>query len=229
MIFRLTPVVRKALYHVVTAQKRVMSYNCVKQALSLDAILKTGLSFEGKVVAIIGDGNGFMGILLKKLFPSAKIVQINLSKVLIFDYLFSSISDENYNLQVVLKEDDYNLDTDFKFIPAEVIFDCNIDDVDFFVNIASMQEMDSIVIQSYFELINQQNTAKTYFYCCNRISKRLPDGSYSNFEDYNWRKTDKVLFDGICDWYTKFPISRPPFVKKFDGPHRHKLIVIEKS
>ena len=95
-------------------------------------------------------------------------------------------------MRVVLNAREYNSVADFKFIPAEMVFDCEIDNVDLFLNIASMQEMDSIIIQKYFELINQQRTSKTYFYCCNRVSKMLPDGSFSNFEDYNWRPSDKV-------------------------------------
>ena len=80
---------------------------------------------------------------------------------------------------------------------------------------------------SYFGLIRSQNLKKNYFYCCNRVSKKLPDGTVVSFDDYPWLETDKVVFDEVCDWYSEFPISRPPFVKKFDGKHKHRLIEIK--
>ena len=72
-------------------------------------------------------------------------------------------------------------------------------------------------------MIRKQNK-ETFFYCCNRISKKLPDGSIINFKDYNWSKKDLILFNELCPWHQKFPISRPPFVSKFDGPIKHRLI-----
>ena len=88
-----------------------------------------------------------------------------------------------------------------------------------------MQEMDTHVINSYFELIRSQNLKKTYFYCCNRVSKNARRHVVS-FDDYPWLETDKLVFDEVCDWYSEFPISRPPFVKEFDGKHKHRLIEV---
>lgn len=205
-------------------QKRVISFNCVKQALCLNSIEKCGLDFNGKKIAIIGDGNGFMGMFLKTLYPNIKIIQINLAKVLMFDLIFTSLLPISNKLNVVLKNEDYLKSADFNFIPAEEISAIDLDDIDLFLNIASMQEMDSSTIKLYFKLIRSQNLEKTYFYCCNRISKELPDGTIVNFDDYPWLESDTVLFDEVCDWYSEFPISRPPFVHKFDGMHKHRLI-----
>ena len=229
---------KKNLYHllpsrlidsvreVVKLQKRLLSFNCVKQGLCLNAIESSGLCLNDKKIAIIGDGNGFMGLLLKNLFPNIKIVQINLTKVLMFDLLFTSHVPRKNTLNVVLKKGDYLKEADFNFVPAEIVFNINFDDVDFFINIASMQEMDADIVDSYFNLIRNQNVDKTHFYCCNRVSKKLPDGTMSVFDKYAWLESDKVLFDEVCDWYSEFPISRPPFVKKFDGMHKHRLIEI---
>lgn len=211
---------------VVELQRRVISFNCIKQGLCLNAIEKSGLSLIGKKVAIIGDGNGFMGMLIKKLFPSVKIIQINLAKILMFDLLFTAILPNTNSLNIVLNRGEYRRSADFNFVPAEVVFDIGLDDVDFFINIASMQEMDVDIVDSYFKLIRSQKLDKTHFYCCNRISKKLPDGTMSIFDKYAWLDSDKVIFDEDCDWYSEFPISRPPFVRKFDGKHKHRLIEV---
>lgn len=216
-----------AVENLVRVQGRVISYNCVKQALCLNAVEKYGLDFNGKRVAIIGDGNGYLGMLLKTLYPNVKIIQINLAKVLMFDLIFTSQLSNIDEVSVVLNSEDYQQTADFNFIPAEEISAIHLSDVDFFFNIASMQEMDIRVINSYFELIRSQNLKKNYFYCCNRVSKELPDGTVVSFDDYPWLETDKVVFDEVCDWYSEFPISRPPFVKKFDGKHKHRLIEIQ--
>lgn len=211
---------------VVELQRRVISFNCIKQGLCLNAIEKSGFSLIGKKVAIIGDGNGFMGMLIKKLFPSVKIIQINLAKILMFDLLFTAILPNTNSLNIVLNRGEYRRSADFNFVPAEVVFDIGLDDVDFFINIASMQEMDVDIVDSYFKLIRSQKLDKTHFYCCNRISKKLPDGTMSIFDKYAWLDSDKVIFDEDCDWYSEFPISRPPFVRKFDGKHKHRLIEV---
>lgn len=216
-----------AVENLVRVQGRVISYNCVKQALCLNAVEKYGLDFNGKRVAIIGDGNGYLGMLLKTLYPNVKIIQINLAKVLMFDLIFTSQLSNIDKVSVVLNSEAYQQTADFNFIPAEEISAIHLSDVDFFFNIASMQEMDIRVINSYFELIRSQNLKKNYFYCCNRVSKKLPDGTVVSFDDYPWLETDMVVFDEVCDWYSEFPISRPPFVKKFDGKHKHRLIEIQ--
>ncbi|MDB4852589.1 putative sugar O-methyltransferase [Alphaproteobacteria bacterium] len=216
-----------AVNNLARVQGRVMSYNCVKQALCLNAVEKYGLNFDGKRVAIIGDGNGYLGMLLKTLYPDVKIIQINLAKVLMFDLIFTSQIFNFDKVSVVLNSEDYRKTADLNFIPAEEVFAINLSDVDFFFSVASMQEMDMRVINSYFELIRSQNLRKTYFYCCNRVSKKLPDGTVVSFDDYPWLETDKVAFDEVCDWYSECPISRPPFVKEFDGKHKHRLIEIQ--
>jgi hypothetical protein len=86
-----------------------------------------------------------------------------------------------------------------------------------------MQEMNYEAITSYFNVIRNQNTT-TWFYCCNRVSKTLPDGSVINFSEYGWNTSDQVIVDELCPWHQRFPINRPPFSSKFDGPIKHRLI-----
>jgi hypothetical protein len=78
---------------------------------------------------------------------------------------------------------------DFTYVEAERYREYKID-ADVFINIASMQEMNMKTIDDYFTLVNSQ-ALPTYFYCANRISKNLPDGSIINFDDYPWNGMKK--------------------------------------
>ena len=213
------------MYKVINLQRRLVSFNCVKNAIIIDHLIKYRFDFNKLTVCIIGDGNGFLGILLKSLFPDIKIVQINLGKILIYDFLFTSLSDIFGSMEIIENNNkEKDIFSDCVFIPAEDVFDIEIDHIDFFFNVASMQEMNTDTIEKYFNFMRKQKTNNTFFYCCNRVSKKLFDNSYSNFDEYNWLNSDSIIFDEICEWYNKAPISRPPFAKKFDGISKHKLI-----
>tara|TARA_B100000575_G_C23105534_1_gene638103 strand:- start:83 stop:1024 length:942 start_codon:yes stop_codon:yes gene_type:complete len=224
----LSRVVYNKMHEAIKLQGRILSYNCMKTALTLNYILSHKIDLNKFKVSIIGDGNGFLGILLKLLFPNIKIVHINLGKILLFDYLFTAKSQLFEELNTVYTKSDYKKNSDCSFVPAEKIFDISIDDIDFFFNIASMGEMNPIIIDNYFEFMRKQNTKDTYFYCCNRISKKLPDGTLTKFDAYQWSDDDKIIFDEKCNWYVYAPMSKPPFLKKFDGEFKHKLVILKK-
>ena len=224
----LSELVYNRMYLAAKIQTRVFSFNCIKHALSINKLIKNGVNLNDSKVAIIGDGNGFLGILLKLLFPNIRLVHINLGKILLFDYLFTSKSNLFKNMKVVYSNADYNHNSECYLIPSDIVTKINIKDIDFFFNIASMQEMKPNIIKKYFNLMRSQNTKKTFFYCCNRINKLLPDGTISDFDNYDWSKNDRVIFDENCYWYNEAPMSRPPFIKKFDGPHKHKYVELEK-
>ena len=86
-----------------------------------------------------------------------------------------------------------------------------------------MQEMNNKTISSYFKYMRKNPNAE-FFYCCNRVHKILPDSSNIIFDNYPWLKEDKILVEEICNWYKNYPISTYPFLKRFDGPIKHKLI-----
>ncbi len=88
-----------------------------------------------------------------------------------------------------------------------------------------MQEMNYKEIKMYFELMRKQKS-DSWFYCCNRLRKELPGGEINEFHKYPWLKEDRIIFDELCPWHQKFPISRPPFFKKFDGKIHHRLIKV---
>jgi len=215
-----------ALYEVCLEHNREVSFDCVKQVLSVNRIIESEVNFSGKRVCVIGDGYGFLGCFIKKIFPNVNIVSINLGKILFFDFLLSVQKNENSTFNYVSSENNYDDCADFNFVPAEIIFKTGIDDIDIFFNIASMQEMNIETVNQYFSFIRAQSRRKKYFYCCNRLSKTLPAGNIIKFDDYDWKDSDKILFDELCEWYQIYPKNRPPFRGRFDGRIWHKFIEI---
>lgn len=81
--------------------ERLYDYDCVRQILSLNEILKQlgvkivegkrySLSSQGvKVACVIGDGYGYFSTLLKTFVPEIKVISVNLGRTLFFDVLYS--------------------------------------------------------------------------------------------------------------------------------------------
>ena len=63
--------------------------------------------------------------------------------------------------------------------------------ISLFVNIASFQEMTLETINEYFDIIKSNNS---YFYCCNRVYKKLFDGEVLEFAKYNWGNA-RIIID----------------------------------
>ena len=99
--------------------------------------------------------------------------------------------------------------------------------VSLFINIASMQEMDMAVIQKYFSIM-RTSTVESYFYCCNRENKTLPDDSVICFSDYPWDEKERIIIDEPCSWHQQYPSNFPPFRRNFDGTHLHRLIKLNR-
>ena len=97
------------------------------------------------------------------------------------------------------------------------------------INICSMQEMDPAIISDYFNFIRRSGNNATYFYCVNRIEKRLPDGTIVSFFKYPWDEKDKILVDELCPWQQKYYSLTPPFYRPYDGPIQHRLVLMNKK
>ena len=202
------------------------SYDVARIVLTVDILVKNIGDLSGKKIAIIGDGYGSLGSVLKLIYPSCQILYINLGRTLAFDAYYTGLCFPSLTHQL-LTEVNFDKLSDFYYLPAEKLSSVNIN-ADLFISIASMQEMDLQTINQYFDLIYSQNE-DTLFYCCNRIEKMLPDGSTTRFDDYGWRLKDDVLVNELCPWYQTFPQNRPPFIARFDGPIVHRLIKVNKS
>ena len=170
---------------------------------------------------MIGDGYGFLGLLISRLFPTTKVVSVNLGPILFFDVLMTSMEETSVAVCHGCGGR-YRSERKFNFVAAEVVDQLEIGDIDIFINIASMQEMDIEVIHKYFHWMRAQRNP-AYFYSCNRVSKELPDGTIVKFDDYAWENKDEFILNELCEWYQKAPSNRFPFYQKFDGPHHHRL------
>jgi len=201
--------------------KQIFGYDLTRQVLSINFLANNLGNLDGKKVVIIGDGYGRFGGLLKTIYPNCQVVYINLGRTLLFDYFYSMKSHPQSQHKLITKENEFI--RDFNYIEAETYQDITIKG-DIFINIASMQEMDMKQINEYFNLICSQNQG-TIFYCCNRVSKRLPDDSVIDFFKYNWGELE-LLIDELCPWHQKFPSIRPPFIRNFDGPVQHRLVKV---
>jgi hypothetical protein len=198
---------------------QIFGYDVTRMALTIEFLERYIGNLDSKKVCLIGDGYGRFGSILKSIYPDCKIIYINLGRTLLFDYLYTHKVFPKRNHQVIRAQNE--LSNDFSYIEAERYREIKIE-AEIFINIASMQEMNMNTINDYFSLIKSQSHP-IYFYCANRISKKLPDGSVINFNEYPWEGT-KVIADELCPWYQQFPSIKPPFVRKFDGPIQHRLV-----
>ena len=163
---------------------RLFDFDCVKQVLSLHLIVKllnskAYLSHCGiKTVCVIGDGYGYFSSLIKLVDPDVKVISINLGRTLFFDVLYSmKCFPEIHPILLSEEENKYELvsNNQLIFIEAENYGFLKGLPIDLFVNIASMQEMDPGVIENYFRYMRSSSQSPCYFYCCNRLEKKLPD------------------------------------------------------
>jgi len=175
-----------------------------------------------KTICVIGDGkiNGVLGAHLT--FPSAKIFSVNLSEVLINDYIILNKINIDLNKSVTLV-DDINFSTNNKMltlVPSNFKKFLLNKNIELFINIASFQEMTEIEIKNYFEIIKNN---KSKLYCCNREYKKLPDGEELYFEKYPFLNSKKIFWED-CPWHQKFYSLRPPFIHDYDGNVKHCLV-----
>lgn len=175
-----------------------------------------------KKICIIGDGglNAVLGAYL--IFPKSKIFSINLSESLIHDYNVLKNLNSNLKESVKLIENtnDFEEIKNLNLIPSNLknyLFDREID---LFINISSFQEMSMNEINRYFEIIKNN---KSYLYTCNREIKILPDGEKISFSSYPWANCNYV-FNENCHFHQKYYSLKFPFIKKYDGNHKHALV-----
>lgn len=201
---------------------RIFSYDMARMLKTVGLLFAHIGDLNEKTIAIIGDGYGSLGTLIKSIFPRSQIIYINLGRTLAFDVFYSDLALPNKTHSLLRGENLTAYKSDFTYIEAEKVFNISIS-ADIFVNIASMQEMDPQVILKYFEMIRNQGLG-TWFYCCNRVEKTLPDGTITRYFEYGWKPQDVFLVDELCPWHQEAPMNHPPFKYRFDGPSHHRLI-----
>ncbi len=186
-----------------------------------------------RTFAMIGDGNGFFGALIRRAVPQARLYHIDLPKALVFQASMHAAADAQASMARLGDPAEAKANVVF-VLPQEV--ERVVEPVDCAVNIASMQEMRGGSIAGYFAWLRRQSHPQSRFYCVNREEKTLPGGETARFAEYPWRPDDEVFLDGSCPYYTHYVSRcmrprgpallglRVPFINYFDGPMQHRLV-----
>jgi len=211
-------------------QNRALDLDFIRQCLTIDFI-RSKIELKEKNILIIGDGFASLTSLFLEENIS-KIFLINLTKTLLVDlvYIRKHIGEILFNKKVCLIDSKAKNFKDifdkFEIICVEAKNSNLIEyfPIDIAINVASMQEMDIKSINDYFKrLYFISKNRDIYFYCCNRESKKLPDGEVINFKNYPWGEDDLIVVDELCPWHQDYYSKRPPFYHKYEGKHRHQL------
>lgn len=215
-----------------------MTFDVWKQAIAL-AVLEDHWAEHDllpRTFALIGDGYGFLGTLIRRRFPKSRLYCIDLPKMLVFQAHTHELADPAGKMSLLRRSESEGAAVVFA-LPQDI--EIISDQIDCAVNIASMQEMKESSIVSYFHFLRRRSTRRSRFYCVNRLRKELPGGEVCVFADYPWREDDEIFIDGPCPYYTHFfaPYTLPngprwfgcrvPFINYFDGIHMHRLIHLE--
>ena len=175
-----------------------------------------------KSICIIGDGklNGVLGAHFT--FPKAKIYSVNLSEVLINDYIILNKMNIDITKSVTLVDKiNFSFDKEIlTLVPSNFKTTLLNQKIELFINIASFQEMTENEINNYFEIIKNN---KSKLYCCNREYKKLPDGEELYFANYPFSNSKKIFWEN-CPWHQKLYSLKPPFIHNYDGNHKHCLV-----
>jgi len=215
----------RAVRAVTRRQRRHLDFDAVKHAYVLDTIEHL-VSPRASTVCVIGDGlANFVAPALRLSDSYARVISVNLPEVLLADtHLLEEAGIDGRDVRVVrdgaaLGAACASPGVRLVLVPAALASALSAVHIDGFVNVSSMQEMHPSVIDDYFSTIRASGG---WFYCCNKVSKRLPDGVVTRFADYPWGDARWLLGPEQCPWYLRAPSLRPPFVTHF-SPTTHGL------
>jgi len=206
-------------------QKRNLNLDSLRHVFTHNLLEKYISNTKNKICCCIGDGrtNYIAPLLLNKKFK--KIISVNLSEILLADLQLLKYVIKSDEIIIIESENDYSRyinddKTRLLLLPAKkcnILFNKNID---FFINIASFQEMKNSTVKLYFDIIKSNNSL---FYCCNREYKELMGGEILEFDKYDWGNP-KVFFKEYCPWHQLYYSIIPPFFFKYDGKIVHILV-----
>ena len=228
----------RLLREIARRQDRALDLDMYRQALTLTHISqRVPTSRESDSFwAVIGDGFGVLAALILLRYPNSRVALFNLDRTLLVDLVFlrhvfgeefdrtASLVRSGNELQGALTGSNDRMPRLLAFRAQDQHFLGDLP-VDVVTNVVSMQEMRSADINGYFgQMRRVASERQVHFYCCNRDEKELPDGSVIRFVDYPWSADDTVLTDEACPWHQNYYSLRPPSYRRYDGPHRHRLI-----
>ena len=225
------------------AQGRAHDIDVMRQSLTLALICARTMAVgPDKTAAVIGDGFGSMTTLLLATRSAARVVLVNLSRTLLVDlwYLRLWMGADTFEESVrLVRTTDEMVEavarTESENPQGPRVIALRAQDhslmracpLDLALNMVSFQEMNPPIIAEYFEDLRAVATRRPLvLYCCNREEKRLPDGTVTRFAEYPWSTSDKVILDELCPWHQEYYSVRPPFYRAYDGPIRHRMVVM---
>jgi len=177
-------------------QGRAYDKDLLRHALTLAFLCRhLDLETETDPIAVIGDGFANMASLLLACLPNSRVILVNLTKALLVDMAFVFKAFPGAGMALVRDGGDFDeamRRTDIRVFAVRAnsaLLLANVP-VALGVNILSMMEMDPPVTNVYFDVLRRCPRARTAFYCCNRVEKRLPDGTVTRFFDYPWDPMD---------------------------------------
>jgi SAM-dependent methyltransferase len=192
---------------------------CTLELLDRHAATRTG---AGPRVLVIGDGHGILSALLKDRWPDARLTLVDLGRTLLFQTLNCQRAYPALEHGIAIAGSPLP-QVDFLYCPADQLAALESATFDVAINVASMQEMTAATVAQYFAFLRRRMTNDNLFYCCNRESKTLPGGEVSAFSAYPWSIGDQVLLDELCPWHQYYLALHPRMLRRYDGPHRHRL------
>jgi len=171
-------------------------------------------------ICLIGDGDGFLGVLLLELFPAAKIISIDLAKALVFQVE----TYEKYGFEDRVR---FYTPSELQTIKASI---------DIAVNVVSMQEMNQATIATYFDFLRARVKTNNLFYCLNRARNVMPGGEVSEFLRYPWSRADTIYLHESFQFFRYFLDLHPyqngprmfgmrvPLINYNDGYAVHRIV-----
>ncbi len=213
-----------------------LTFDIWKQAVALALLTDhwEANNLSPRTFALIGDGYGFLGALIRRRIRETRIYCIDLPKMLVFQAHTHELADPSAKMSLLRRSESGGPDVVFA-LPQDI--EIISDPIDCAINMASMQEMKPSSIQAYFAFLRRRSGPESRFYCVNRLRKELPGGEVADFYGYPWREDDEVFIDEPCPYYRYFlsPSTlhkglwfvrvRIPFanVNYFDGITMHRL------
>jgi len=214
-------------------QGRAYDKDLLRHALTL-ALLRDRLDLESESdpIAVIGDGFANMTTLILANLPKSRVILLNLTKTLLVDLAFTFRAFPEAGIALVGNADEMDealVRSDIRVIALKADHAPLLAGapVALGINILSMMEMDLPVIKKYFDVLRQNRRTSTAFYCCNRVEKKLPDGTITRFFEYPWHPEDKILMDEPSPWDKFAYRGTPPFYYKGSTIH-HRLVQLKK-
>lgn len=219
-------------------QNRQLTFDMMRQTYTL-ALMRKYLDFTSPdhCNLVIGDGYGVLTTLLAMHAPYRKTIVVNLTKPLLLDLAYFARALPDSKMALVADGDEMLAalaDDGIRVIGARADNASCIAEAPIGVaaNVVSMQEMDPAMVADYFQLLRRNKAERTALYCCNKLYKKLPDGTELKFHEYPWRPGDEILHDTACPWSQWYYDKKPPFWHYRRGRDRiiwHRLAFLEKD